>query len=119
MTLWQKIKNFFRQIGGKDLPNAVVKEPMERLPSPYHEILEITVAEGRPMTTKEIEQKFREQYLPESPKPPKIRRRHPGLPKFGAAAKNVDLGKFMKGKSKGHHKDYRRSVKRRLQPEED
>lgn len=40
------------------------------------------------------------------------------VPKAGRQAIHQDIGKFFKGKSKHQHKTYRRSVKRKVKPED-
>jgi len=65
------------------------------------------------------EQIERERWFPKPSKPfrPRTKKR---IPRKGSSnLASLDVGKFFKGKGKGQHKFYRRSVLERVQPEED
>jgi len=120
MTLWQKIKSFFRHMIGKDLPNVYDSyEQIEAELSSKPDIPRVTdsrlIEDSVFKTKEELE---RERWLPE---PPKLRPRTKRLPSHKPSSSPVhhDISKFMKGKSKGHHRWYRRSTRARIQPEED
>jgi len=116
--IWQTLKNWIRQILGKDLPKAVVEvdgvgvstsgQNLEGggVPSRLHHH-----QFPKPIS---LEERVRAEFLPE----PTTKRRH--IPRRERIpARNVDLGKLMKGKGKGQHKFYRRSTSARIQPEDD
>jgi len=69
-----------------------------------------------------LEERARQEWLPKPPKPDpikklRLRMRVKRLPKPTSRAVHADIGRYMRGK--GQHKHYRRSVKARVQPEED
>jgi len=117
--MWQTLKKWLRQLFlCEGLPKAIVAvdgvgvstsgQKLEGggVPSrPHHHEF------PKPIS---VEERVRAEFLPK----PTTRRKH--IPhRERIPARNVDLGKFMKGEGKRQHKFYRRSVEARIQPEDD
>lgn len=116
--IWQTLKKWLRQLFlCEGLPKAIVEvdgvgvstsgQKLEGggVPSrPHHSIKPTEIS---------LEERARREFLP---KPTTRRRIIPHRERI--PARNVDLSKHFKGKGKGQHRSYRRSVKQRVQIEE-
>lgn len=123
MNLWKKIKNLLRKLAGRDLSKATEEPPFEwvspkqpplKEPKIILKANETSYAPTdfrfeRPLPTKTLEEKLREEWLP---KPTTKRRTRDKSHRPPAA--NHNIGKHMKGKSHGQSKDYRKSTKAHL-----
>ena len=114
MTLWQKIKRFFRQLAGKDLPKAIVENETTRImrDKPLMEALRRARKEGsrsrsyEPLVTKE--ELARKEWLP---KPTTRRRTRSRSYQPPAEQHRKAISKHMKGKGR-HAPWYRKSIKK-------
>jgi len=130
--LWNWLSNFF---GKKEEPKptekVVVKFERKIPPSPEGTTPELLRLKERARELSRVgsedvesrkERLARQEWLPKPPKPDlmkklRLKMRAKRLPKPTSKAVHADIGRYMRGK--GQHKGYRRSVKARVQPEDD